>query len=66
MPQLPKMTSFEEAELRALYKACGISSDVTELAIKMRRQQAAAKVQKKLPSSHPKRKSGPQQRSNFS
>ena len=65
MPQLPKMTSFEEEELRALYKACGISSDVTELAIRMRRQQTAAKVQK-LPSSHPKRKSGPQQRSNFS
>jgi hypothetical protein len=55
MRQLPKMTSFEEAELRALYNACGISSDVTELAIRMRRQQAAAEVQKTLPSWHRKR-----------
>jgi hypothetical protein len=55
------MTAFEEAELRALYKACGISSDVTELAIRMKRQHVAAEVQKKLPSSQPMRKSGPQQ-----
>jgi hypothetical protein len=57
MPQLPKMTSFDEAEMRALYKACGIGSDVTELAIRMRRQQAPAEVQKELPSRRPKRNS---------